>query len=114
MILNKFKLSLKINILIRYEFPLFVNRAQPLRNAPLWGVFLFLYVLQGFETTKKFATVVRSVHAKRKPDASMAVGIADEREGMSEARTKLPPQPNVFIISFKVFKFSLAFSGITT
>jgi hypothetical protein len=40
-----------------------------------------------FEATKK------SVHAKRKPDESMAVGKADEREGMSEAKTKLPPQP---------------------
>ena len=62
--------------------------------------------MQGFELTKK------SVHAKRKAGFRTPVGIADEREGMSEARTKLPPQPNVFIISFKVFKFSLAFSGI--
>ena len=43
MILNKFKLSLKINMLIRYKFPLFVNRAQPIKskNPPVWGFLLF-------------------------------------------------------------------------
>jgi hypothetical protein len=41
----------------------------------------------------KFEATKKSVHAKRKAGFRTPVGIADEREGMSEARTKLPPQP---------------------
>jgi hypothetical protein len=53
--------------------------------------------MQGVEPTRK------SVHAKRKAGFRTPIGIADEREGMSEARTKLPPQPIKTKTPFGVF-----------